>query len=201
MELETSDQGGEKEVRCRTPGAADLVSICRQLNEAGAKYVVVGGFAIIQAGFPRLTEDIDLLIEAGEPNEKVVLEVLSKLPDAAAAQVTPGEVAKYGVVRIGDEVMVDLMKSACGVTYSEAIRDVVRRDLEGVHIPFASKSTLWKMKQTVRAKDIPDRLFLFKALSAEGTPPDPPVDAREDDVEVPAWIKSVLRWLRVRRRS
>lgn len=188
-------------MRCRTPGAADLVSICRRLNEAGAKYVVVGGFAIIQAGFPRLTEDIDLLIEVGEPNEKVVLEVLAMLPDAAAALVTPGEVAKYGVVRIGDEVMVDLMKSACGVIYADAIRDAVRRDLEGVCIPFASKASLWKMKQTVRAKDIPDRLFLVKALSEEGIPLDPPLKESEDDVEVPAWIKSILRWLRVKRGS
>ena len=201
MELGTSDQGDEEGLRCRTPEAADLVSICRQLNEAGAKYVVVGGFAIIQAGFPRLTEDIDLLIEAGEPNEKVVLEVLAKLPDAAAALVTPGEVAKYGVVRIGDEVMVDLMKSACGVTYADAIRDAVRRDLEGVRIPFASKASLWKMKQTVRAKDIPDRLFLVKALAEEGIPLDPPLEVREDDIEVPAWIKSVLRWLGAKHRS
>jgi hypothetical protein len=30
-------------------------------NEAGAKYLVVGGFAIIQHGFARATEHIDLL--------------------------------------------------------------------------------------------------------------------------------------------
>ncbi len=40
----------------------DLLLLCRRLNEAGAKYLVLGGFAIIQHGFARATEDIDLFI-------------------------------------------------------------------------------------------------------------------------------------------
>ena len=59
-----------------------------------------------------------------------------------------------------DEIMVDLMKSGCGVNYADANRDAVYREIEGVRIPFASPQTLWRMKQTVREKDIPDRLFL-----------------------------------------
>lgn len=30
----------------RLPTTADLVTLCRALNEAGARYVVIGGFAI-----------------------------------------------------------------------------------------------------------------------------------------------------------
>ena len=48
----------------RAPEVEDLVGLCRRLNELGAKYLVVGGFAIIQAGFPRATMDIDLLVES-----------------------------------------------------------------------------------------------------------------------------------------
>jgi hypothetical protein len=50
--------------------------------------------------------------------------------------------------------MVDLMKSGCGVTYAEAIKDAVIADIDGVPVPFASEPTLWRMKQTARAKDI-----------------------------------------------
>jgi hypothetical protein len=35
-------------------------AICRELNSRGARYVVIGGFAIIASGFPRVTADIDL---------------------------------------------------------------------------------------------------------------------------------------------
>jgi hypothetical protein len=169
-----------------------LTRLCAALNQIGAHYVVVGGLAIIHAGFPRFTEDIDLLIETTLENEKRVLEVLKHLPDAAAVQVQPGEVDQYGVVRISDEVMVDLMKSGCGVTYHDAIKDAVWRDVEGVRIPFASKSTLWKMKQTLREKDIPDRLFLRQALEQEGIPLDPPPPPPPDPLsDLPKWA----RWL------
>lgn len=36
----------------RPPVEADLVKLCRELNQRGAKYVVVGSFAIIAAGLP-----------------------------------------------------------------------------------------------------------------------------------------------------
>ena len=52
----------------RLPDTDDLIFLCRRLNEAGAKYIVVGGFAIIQHGFARATEDIDLLIDTSPEN-------------------------------------------------------------------------------------------------------------------------------------
>ena len=42
-------------LECRPPIEADLVGLCRELNQRGAKYIVVGGFAVIAAGFPRFT--------------------------------------------------------------------------------------------------------------------------------------------------
>lgn len=48
----------------RPPRLTDLVGLCRRLNDAGAPYVSIGGMAIIQAGFVRATEDIDLLVES-----------------------------------------------------------------------------------------------------------------------------------------
>jgi hypothetical protein len=180
----------------RPPAIADLVHLCSALNQAGAKYVIVGGLAIIQAGFPRLTEDIDFLIETSLENEGKILDVLKLLPDAAAAELRPGDVQEYGVVRISDEVLVDLMKSGCGITYEDAIRDAVWCQIEGVGIPFASKSTLWKMKQTLREKDIPDRLFLREALAREGIAVDPPAPTADALGNLPRWIRWLLkRWL------
>jgi len=147
--------------------------LCAELNRLGARYIVVGGFAVIEAGFPRLTGDIDLLIEPSRGNEALVFEALRSLPDRAVDQLEPGDVAKYTVVRIGDEIVVDLMQSSCGVTYDDAIRDVNHREVEGVRIPFASIGALWRMKQTVREKDIPDRLFLARLLESLNADPEP----------------------------
>ncbi|MGH7600365.1 MAG: hypothetical protein ACREOI_28770 [bacterium] len=38
----------------------DLIELCRHLNEANAKYVVIGGFAVIHYGYFRGTNDVDL---------------------------------------------------------------------------------------------------------------------------------------------
>lgn len=153
---------------CREPTLEDLVRLCSALNEAGARYVVVGGFAIRIAGYSRTTVDIDLLVETGSENEARVIQGLMSLPDQAVREIKPGEVAEFGVVRVADEILVDLMRSGCQVDYAAAIPDAVHREINGVRIPFASPLTLWKMKQTHREKDIPDRLFLRQLLAAQG---------------------------------
>jgi hypothetical protein len=170
----------------RQPTLEDLAKLCRALNEAGARYVVVGGFAIRAAGFIRNTMDVDLLIETGTPNEKQVFAALMTLPDQAIREVKPGEVHEYGVVRVADEILVDLMKSGCGVDYADAIRDAVWREIQGVKIPFASPETLWRMKQTHREKDIPDRLFLRKLLEAQGKPV-------QSEMPLVSWVKRLFK--------
>ncbi len=90
--------------------------------------------------------DIDLLVETGPENEERVIKGMMVLPDHAASEIKPGEVEQFGVVRVADEILVDLMKSGCGVGYADAVRDAVWREIEGVRIPFASPQTLWRMK-------------------------------------------------------
>jgi hypothetical protein len=93
-------------------------------------------------------------------------------------QLTAGDIERFVVVRIADEVVVDLMANSCGIDYSAAIKEAVYREIDGVRIPFASPALLWRMKQTVREKDIPDRVFLRTLLEIpkdsekdSGTPP------------------------------
>jgi hypothetical protein len=166
MDGQAHGGGGDKETS-RSPDKDDLSRICAELNRLGAKYIVVGGFAVIQSGYARLTNDIDILIDPALENEAAVFEALRILPDKAVDQLDPGDVAKYTVVRIADDVLVDVMASACGVDYHTALNDVEFHDVNGVRIPFASPRTLLKMKQTGRAKDIPDILFLQKWLADE----------------------------------
>lgn len=59
----TQGLGGNQELIPRPPDDDDLVRLCRRLNELGAAYLVVGGLAVIHAGYGRFTEDIDLIID------------------------------------------------------------------------------------------------------------------------------------------
>ena len=163
MDGETHSGGGDKETS-RAPKREDLKKLCAELNRLAAKYLVVGGFAVIEAGYRRVTDDIDFLIDPEIENEAAVFAALRSLPDKAVNQLDAGDVKKFTVVRVADEVLVDIMANACGVDYAAAIKDAVYSEIDGVRVPFASPTTLWKMKQTHRAKDIPDLLFLEQII-------------------------------------
>ena len=156
----------------RPPVEADLSALCRELNQRGAKYVVVGGWAIILAGLPRVTTDVDLMVAVDAENEAKVFAALSTLPDNAVRELQPGELQKYNVIRVGDEILVDLIRSAGGIDYTEAAKDVVVYEVDGVPIPFASPRLLWRMKAvTHRAKDAADLVFLRQWFAERGEEP------------------------------
>ncbi len=144
----------------RTPEENDLVKLCTSLNERGALYIVVGGIAINNQGFLRATEDIDLLLEDSKENQTRALKALEILSDKAVVQVDKNDLDQYTVVRVADEVVVDLMLSTCGIKYAEAADEIEFKEIRGVQIPFASAKLLLRMKQTYREKDIADRIFL-----------------------------------------
>lgn len=191
MEEPTPAPGGEEKVP-RAPRLKDLSRLCAELNRLGARYVVVGGFAVIQAGYARFTDDLDLLVDASPENERLVFEALRCLPDQAVNQLEPGDVQKFIVVRVGDEILVDLMKSSCGVDYAEAIKDAEFSEIDGVRVPFASPQTLWRMKQTQREKDVPDRLFLRMLLESQGHKVEPALPANDPGKAVARWIKRLF---------
>ena len=76
--------------------------------------------------------------------------------------------AKYVVVRVCDDITVDLMAKACGHDYESAKGLISLVVVDGVTIPFASPILLWKTKQTFREKDQIDQLFLRKLLEDRG---------------------------------
>lgn len=138
-------------------------------------FIVVGGFSIRAAGYGRLTKDIDLLIDAELDNEARVYSALATLPDGCVRELEPGDVEKYTVVRVADEILVDLMAKASGIDYAEASKSVVVHEIDGVAIPFASPELLWRMKlRAGREKDRGDIEFLRQYFAARGiTPPAP----------------------------
>ena len=151
----------------RTPEEDDIIKLCAALNNEGALYIVVGGIAVNHQGFLRATEAIDLLLEDSRENQAKVLHALEVLPDKAVLQVQADDLDQYTVVRVADEVVVDLMLSTCGISYAEAAQDIEFKVIRGVSVPFASAKLLLRMKQTYRDKDVADRIFLQQKLQGK----------------------------------
>ena len=133
---------------------------------------MAGGFAIIAAGLPRMTMDVDLVVAVDAENEAKVYAALATLPDNAVRDLQPGELSQSTVVRVGDEILVDLMRSAGGIDYAAAEKHTITRELGSVPIPFASPHLLWRMKVvTHREKDARDLLFLRQWFAERGEEP------------------------------
>ena len=93
----------------RAPELQDLVDLRRALGEEGVRYLLIGGFAVVLHGFVRTTKDIDLLVDPADDNVSAIKKALGTLPDNAVSQVEDGDVRRYSVVRVADEIVVDLM--------------------------------------------------------------------------------------------
>ncbi|HEY7412395.1 MAG TPA: nucleotidyltransferase [Vicinamibacteria bacterium] len=148
----------------RAPAPADVVRICRALNAAGARYLLIGGFAVIAHGGGRFTKDVDLLVDDTPQNVARVKQALAILSDNAAAQVADEDVRTHVVVRVADEIVVDLMGRACGLSYADAAVDAETLERDGVAIPVASPRMLIRLKDTPRPQDVLDRAFLEGVL-------------------------------------
>lgn len=148
----------------RVPTDADLVSLARELNRLGVAYVVVGGFAINRLGLVRATEDIDLLIARDQANQALVKQALEILPDRAICQLGDEDIAQWVVVRVNDDITVDLMTEACGIRYENAIGGIETEVIDGVPIPFAGAALMLQMKRSPREKDTADRNFLQQLI-------------------------------------
>ena len=152
----------------RPPTVEDVRRICRALAGAEARYVLIGGFAVILHGGVRTTKDIDLLVDPAPDNVARLKQALSILEDNAARDIGQDDLERYKVVRVADEVMVDLLSVACGVTWADAQGAAERRDLGGAEVLLADPRTLIRTKQTIRPSDAADRAWLESLLREGG---------------------------------
>jgi len=74
----------------RPPTLEDVRRICGSLDTAGARYVLIGGFAVILRGGERTTKDIDLLVDPSPENVDRLKRALAVLEDGAARRSSRG---------------------------------------------------------------------------------------------------------------
>lgn len=121
---------------------------------------MAGARALQLWGSARATRDIDILIEATEPNAQRVLDALSTLGYGFAKEWAAAEVARKFVTIIGDDPRVDILTLAWSVRYRDAARRAERFEVEGVGIPTLSLDDLIASKRTGRPQDTADLLVL-----------------------------------------
>jgi predicted nucleotidyltransferase len=137
-------------------GRGWLADACARLNAHGARYVLVGGFAVQLWGEARATRDIDILIEPTVENAERVLRALSEGGGWLAHSLTPEDLLRKPVTVVGDLPRIDIMTVAWQVRYPEIAAAARVFEVEGVRIPTASIEHLIASKRTGRARDAAD---------------------------------------------
>ena len=132
---------------------APLLRVCSLLNKHSAQYLVVGARACWLHGYVRATMDVDILIPENLENHARIIAALSELEDHAAAELTPQELIDNLIVKIADEVEVDVSTRAWKVSYADAVGTSLTTTIQGVKIPYLDLDTLIKSKSTERDQD------------------------------------------------
>ncbi len=144
----------------------DLKALIHALNQQQADYLLIGGYALFAHGYHRATTDIDVLIPASRVAGEKVKAALMFLPDHAAKDIDTSWFEDGENIRVADAFVVDIMLNACGETYETLNRYAQTIDLDGVPVRTISLEGLLRTKQTMRDKDIADRVILERAIQA-----------------------------------
>jgi hypothetical protein len=142
---------------------APLLRVCSLLNKHDAKYLVIGGRACWLHGYVRATLDVDILIPEDLENHERIIAALSELKDGFAAELTAQDFVDNIVVKIADEVEVDVSTRAWKVTYDEAQASALHRTINKVQVPYVDLQTLIRSKSTPRQQDRVD-IELLRAI-------------------------------------
>lgn len=145
---------------------SDFTERLSLFNVNGVRYLVIGGYAVVQYAEPRFTKDLDLWISTDPANAKAVFRALREF-SAPLADMTEQDFAEEGYFyQMGmPPVRVDVLMGIPGVNFENAWRDRVEVDFEGLVVNFISKPDLIKAKLAAgRAQDLKD------ADSLSGTP-------------------------------
>lgn len=68
-------------------------SLFEEFNKRGVRYIVAGGFAVVLHGYPRLTVDLDLLVDLRQDEATKTIETLTSLGFRPRLPVDPADFA------------------------------------------------------------------------------------------------------------
>jgi len=137
---------------------SDFKDLLRLFCAKGVKFLVVGGYAVMNYTEPRYTKDLDILVGCDAGNARAVIEALREfgapLKDLTESDLTtPGIFYQIGVA----PNRVDIITSIAGVQFGEAFvrRSIVK--IDGIDVPFISADDLIHAKLAAgRPQDLVD---------------------------------------------
>lgn len=149
-----------------------VLELLAALHRHEVEYVLVGGLAINLHGFPRVTQDVDLLVKPEAGNIERLRAALRELwDDPEIEQIVVEDLAgDFPAVRYvppDESVPMDLL-ARLGEAFRYEDIEWELREYEGVSVRLATPRMLWRMKKdTVRLHDRADAQLLRDRFGLE----------------------------------
>jgi hypothetical protein len=139
-------------------GNRDFRDLLQCLNDAGAKYLIAGAYAVIYHTEPRYTKDMDIWVEPTPENAQKVWDALVKF-GAPLTEVTVSDFCNPDMVyQIGVEPnRIDIIMDIEGVQFSEAWENRVVNSYDDQPISILNRDDTIRSKKTAgRPRDLLD---------------------------------------------
>lgn len=138
---------------------SDLLSL---LAHHRARYLVVGGWAVVYHAEPRYTKDIDIFVEATPSNGRRLLRALEEFAGPLPELSLDDLIDPHKIIMMGrPPTRIDILKSIDGVRFETAWKNRVRVSLGGMHVNIISRPDLMRNKRASgRPQDLIDLEWL-----------------------------------------
>jgi hypothetical protein len=165
------------------PPDPELDVAASALVEEGARFVVVGGFAVIANRFVRATEDVDFLVPEDDENDRLILAALCKLDgvrfrdkESLREEHLLGQAHLRAITRAG---LIDVLRGGePPLDYETVAARALRADYGGVEFLIAGLASIVGFKRLAdRPRDRNDLLGLAEVHGALPIEPIPGVDS------------------------
>ena len=143
---------------------SDFKDLLRELNAAGVRYLIVGGYAVMVHTEPRYTKDLDLWIEPVESNADKLFVALAQF-GAPTADVRPSDFTEAEVFfQIGlPPNRIDMIVTVPGVDFELAYARRGTMSIGQMQVPVISRDDLIRAKLMAgRPQDLVDAGLLAR---------------------------------------
>jgi hypothetical protein len=137
---------------------SDFSDLLQIFNANHVRYLVIGGYAVVQYAEPRFTKDLDVWISTDASNAEAVYKALLEF-GAPLKGMTVQDISEEGYFfQMGvPPVRVDVLMGIPGVEFEESWKRRVEVDFDGLNVCFISKQDLILAKRASgRPQDLID---------------------------------------------
>ncbi len=141
---------------------SDYSDLLRIFNANNVRYLVIGGYAVVQYAEPRYTKDLDVWISTDKVNAKAVYKALKEF-GAPLEGMTEKDFSEEGYFfQMGvPPVRLDVLMGIPGVVFEDCWKRQVLVDFDGLPVRFISKPDLIIAKRASgRPQDLLDAELL-----------------------------------------